>query len=93
MTASSPVSGTAQSAEIHPMIEPLEPAVACFVVEDLMFCAAGFTLLRPAAKEIRFVHDLIRLCSPFSERFASGTVNSRQAAQLPELLRELWDFR
>jgi len=55
MTASSPVSGIAKNAEIYPMIEPLEPAVACFVVEDLMFCAAGFSLLCPAAKEIRLV--------------------------------------
>jgi hypothetical protein len=75
------------------MVEPLEPAVGCLVVEDLMFGAAGFALLGPATKEIRFVNHLIRICGPFSERLATGTVNERQATQLPELLRELWDFR
>jgi hypothetical protein len=83
----------AQSARIHAVVEPLEPTVACLVVEDLMFRAAGIALLGPAAKEIGFVKDLICICGPFSERLASGTVNDRQAAQLPELLRELWDFR
>jgi len=83
----------AKDAGIHPMVEALEPSVACFVVEDLMFGAAGFALLGPSAKKIRLVNHLIGICGPFPERLASGTVNERQEAQLPELLRELWDFR
>ena len=58
-----------------------------------MFCTTRFPLLCPATKEIRFVDDLIRFRGPNSERFAPRAVNSRQAAQFPELLRELWDFR
>ena len=45
------------------------------------------------AKELVFSDDQAVVLRPDSEGFASGTVERREAAQLPELLRELRDFR
>jgi hypothetical protein len=47
------------------MVEPLEPAVACLVMEDLMFRAAGFALLCPAAEAINIRRDLVPLETSF----------------------------
>jgi hypothetical protein len=63
-----------QRAEIHPMVETLEPAVACLVVEDLMFGTTGFSLFLPSPEEFRLTDDLSALYGPFSESLAAGAI-------------------
>ena len=75
------------------MVEAFEPAVGFFVVEYLVFRPAGFSLFLPSVKELRFVEDQARIRAPFPQGFVAGAIHHRQAAQLAELLRELWDFR
>jgi hypothetical protein len=83
----------AQRAGIHAVVEPFKPTVACLVMEHLVFRPAGLSLFLPTAKELCLVDDKVRFRAPFPKGLATGAVHHRQAAQLAELLRELWDFR
>ena len=70
----------AQRAEIHSMVETLEPSVACLVVEDLMFGTTGFSLFLPSPEEFRLADELSALYGPCAQSFASGTIHSSEAA-------------
>jgi hypothetical protein len=82
-----------ERAMVHTMIEALEPAAARFVVIDLMLRSAAFALGFPPLEKTFFVNHQTRFLRPCTQGLASRTVHWGQTAQLPELLRELWDFR
>ena len=75
------------------MVEPLDPASGLLVVVNLMFGTAALSLDGPRLEKTILVKNMCVMFSPFSEDFATRTVNGSEAAQLPELLRELRDFR
>ena len=58
-----------------------------------MLCTATFPLSLPVTKEARFIENEAKIFSPFSKRVSPSAVDLGEAAQLSELLRELWDFR
>jgi hypothetical protein len=55
--------------------------------------SAALSLRFPMLEEEVFADHVVVLLRPFPERFPTGAINSRETAQLPELLRELRDFR
>jgi hypothetical protein len=83
----------AQGAGIHPMIEALEPAPGILVVIDLMLGTAAFSLGGPSLEELVLIEDVGVILCPLPEGFAASAVNRTQTTQLPEVLRELRDFR
>jgi hypothetical protein len=82
-----------EGAEVHAVIEALDPAPGLLVVVNLMLGPASFALGDPESKEVVFVENVALFLRPFSEGFASGTIGGSETTQLPELLRELRDFR
>jgi hypothetical protein len=62
-------------------------------MEHLMFRATGFSLFLPTAEKLGLIENKACIGAPFPQSLAPGTIHHREAAQLAELLRELWDFR
>ena len=65
-----------------------------FLVEiNLMFGSTAFSLFVPAREKQGFIEDTAVSLRPDAECLATGAVGHAETAQLPELLRELRDFR
>jgi hypothetical protein len=75
------------------MIESLDPSAGFLIIIDLMFGTASFPLCFPVLEEAFIVEDVAVDLRPFAESLTTGTVHRTEASQLPELLRELRDFR
>ena len=73
--------------------DPLEPAIGVLIVKDLMLASARLSLSLPTLEERIFVKNLPGVLGPLPQSLAAGPVHPSEAAQLAELLRELWDFR
>jgi hypothetical protein len=63
------------------------------IVVNLMFGSTPFSLRFPLVPKLIFVEDVAVLFGPISQSFASGSVDGAETGQLPEVLRELRDFR
>ena len=83
----------AERAGVHAVVEALDPSAGVLIVIDLMLGSAAFFLCFPVTEEIPFVKDVSVVFRPFTECLATGAVNGTETGQLPELLRELRDFR
>jgi hypothetical protein len=83
----------AQGAEIHAMVEALEPAPGILVVIDLMLGTAAFSLGGPSLEELVLIEDVGVILCPLPEGLSARAVDGTQTTQLPEVLRELRDFR
>jgi hypothetical protein len=82
-----------QGALIDTVVKPLEPAIGVLVVKDLVLGSARLSLSFPIPNEQVFVKSIPGFLGPLPQRLAAGPVQHSEAAQLAELLRELWDFR
>jgi hypothetical protein len=58
-----------------------------------VFGSTAFSLVDPVPEEAVLIENVTVFLRPFPERLAAGAVNRPETAQLPELLRELRDFR
>ena len=83
----------AERAGIHTMVEPLEPAPGFRIIVNLVFGSTALALSGPEVKEPALIEDMIVFLRPFPESLSAGAVNGSETAQLPELLRELRDFK
>ena len=75
------------------MIETLEPTSTLLVVIDLMLSTTPFALGLPLPEKLGLVDYIAPFLRPGPQRLATSAVHHTQAAWLPDLLRELWDFR
>jgi len=83
----------AEGAGVHTVVEALEPATGLRIVVNLVFGSTASSLGAPMLEEDVRVENVIVFLRPIPERLTAGAVNGAQTAQLPELLRELRDFR
>ena len=82
-----------EGAGVHAVIVALEPPPGLLIVVNLMFGSTPFSLRFPLVPKLIFVEDVAVLFGPISQSFASGSVDGAETGQLPEVLRELRDFR
>ena len=83
----------AKNAGIHAVVQALDPSPRFLIVVNLMFGSTPFSLRFPLVPKLIFVEDVAVLFGPISQSFASGSVDGAETGQLPEVLRELRDFR
>jgi hypothetical protein len=62
-------------------------------VVNLVLGTAAFFLCGPALEKVRFIANVVVFLCPDPEEFPPGAVERAETGQLPELLRELRDFR
>ena len=88
-----PVKIVAKRAVIHAKVEALEPPAHFLIVIDMVLGSAAMALSLPGCQKRGFVKDGSVGLDPAPEVGAGGAINRTEAAQLAEILRELWDFR
>jgi hypothetical protein len=80
-------------AVVHSKVEPFEPPAYFLVVIDVVFGSTAMALSLPSYQKNGFVKDRAVGLDPASDVGAGGAINRAEAAQFPEILRKLWDFR
>jgi len=88
-----PVKIVTKRAVVHSKVEPFEPPAYFLVVIDVVFGSTAMALSLPSYQKNGFVKDRAVGLDPASDVGAGGAINRAEAAQFPEILRELWDFR
>lgn len=82
-----------QTAVVHTSIEPLEPTPGFLIVEDLVLGTSPLSLGFPPSEECGLVNHMATTLGPFAKRLPAFAIDRRETAQLPDAVRELWDFR
>ncbi len=82
-----------QDAMVHATVETFEPSTGLLIVKNLVFRTSPFSLGFPPAEECGLVKHMAATLGPFAKRPPALAIDRTKTAQLPDAVRELWDFK